>query len=136
MLVFEILGWITIAIAFYFLLTPFMIFPENFESEDHSGITLYFFYTTWCGWSKKAWPHWNEMKRFMENRKVTYGGKEIKLVAIDAEKQSEMAKKFHVEGYPSFRLKTPDQILEYSGAPSVDKFREFLKRTVGYETIE
>lgn len=133
MIVFEILGWIAIAIAFYFILRPFLIFPETFDSEDN---TLYFFYTTWCGWSKKAWPHWNELKRFFETRNVTYGGKHVKLVAIDAEQHSEMAKKFNVQGYPSFRLETRDQGFEYSGSPSVDKFRDFLKKTLGYEIIE
>ena len=133
MLVFEILGWIAILIAFYFILLPFLVYPEHFEGDS---VTLYFFYTTWCGWSKKAWPHWNELKRFFETRNVSYGGKQVKLVGIDAEKHQDMTKKFHVEGYPSFRLQTPQQIFEYSGAPSVDKFREFLKRTLGYEVIE
>jgi thiol-disulfide isomerase/thioredoxin len=136
MIVFEILGWIAIIIAFYFILRPFLMFPEHYENEEEGDHTLYFFYTTWCGWSKKAWPHWNELKRFFENRRVTYGGKQIKLVAIDADKHSDKAKTFNVEGYPSFRLKVPDQVLEFSGAPSVDKFREFLKRTVGYEMVE
>jgi thiol-disulfide isomerase/thioredoxin len=137
MIVFEILGWIAIVTAFYFILRPFLVFPEHFEGQEATGdATFYFFYTTWCGWSKKAWPHWNEMKRFVDSRKVTYGGKEIKLVAIDADKSPEMTNTFHVKGYPSFRLQTPEQIFEFSGAPSVEKFREFLKRTLGYELVE
>jgi thiol-disulfide isomerase/thioredoxin len=136
MIVFEILGWIAIVIAFYFILRPFLVFPEHFESEGGEDVTFYFFYTTWCGWSKKAWPHWNELKRLFETRKVTYGGKHVKLVAIDAEQHSDMAKKFHVEGYPSFRLRTPEQIFEFNTAPSVDHFRDFLKKTLGYEIVE
>lgn len=136
MVVFEILGWLALVIAFYFILRPFLIFPEHFESDVPGEVTFYFFYTTWCGWSKKAWPQWNELKRLFENRKVTYGGKQVKLVAIDAEIQADMANKFHVKGYPSFRLQGPDQVFEYSGAPSVEKFREFLTRTLGYEIVE
>lgn len=132
---FDILGGIAIVSSFYFILRPFLVFPEHFESEPSSN-TLYFFHTTWCGWSKKAWPHWKELKRLMDNRNVTYGGKKVSLVAIDADEHKDIAKQYHVEGYPSFRLKTPEQIFEYSGPPSVDKFRDFLKKTLGYELVE
>jgi thiol-disulfide isomerase/thioredoxin len=136
MVVFEILGWITLLIAFYFILRPFMVFPENFEGDGTDEVTFYFFYTTWCGWSKKARPQWNELKRMFENRKVTYGGKRVKLVEIDAETNADMTNRFHVKGYPSFRLQAPDQVFEYNGPPSVDKFRDFLTRTLGYEIVE
>jgi len=133
MLVFSVLGFVAILVATYFILRPFI---REAPSTDDEGVIFYFFYTTWCGWSKKAWPHWNELKRFFETRNVTYGGNKVKLVAIDAEQHRDMTKKFHVEGYPSFRLKTNEQIFEYGQKPSVEKFREFLTRTLGYEVIE
>lgn len=134
MLVLETLGWVAIVLSGYFIVQPLMKSPEHFQSEE--GYILYFFYTPWCGWSKKAWPHWNELKRLNENRKVSYGGHTISLVEVDADKDKELANAYHVKGYPSFRLRTPDQVFEYSGAPSVEKFREFFKRTLGYELVE
>jgi thiol-disulfide isomerase/thioredoxin len=133
MLVFSVLGWAAILIATYFILRPFTIGTPTIDEED---VTFYFFYTTWCGWSKKAWPHWNEFKRFMETRNVTYGGNPIKLVAIDAEQHPDMVKRFHVQGYPAFRLKTSEKIFEYGQKPSVEMFRAFLTRTLGYELVE
>lgn len=133
MLVFSVLGWVAILVAAYFTLRPFF---QGTPTIDDEAITFYFFYTTWCGWSKKAWPHWNELKRFFETRNVTYGGHKVKLTAIDAEQHRDMAKRFHVESYPAFRLKTSEQIFEYGHKPSVEKFREFLTRTLGYELVE
>lgn len=140
---FEVLGILALLLAFFFIMRPFLGFPEHFENEDGgivdakgSGITFYFFQTSWCGWSKKAWPHWKELKRLMDNRKVTYGGKTVNLVEVDGDKSKDMTKRYHVEGFPSFRLQTPDQIFEYSGAPSVEKFRKFLSDTLGQELLE
>ena len=138
---FEALGVLAILLAFFFIMRPFLGFPEHFDNiQDASGAPsankFYFFQTSWCGWSKKAWPHWNELKRLMDNRKVTYGGKGVELVQIDGDKEKDMAKKYHVEGYPSFRLQTPDQVFEYSGEPSVEKFRKFLSNTLGQELLE
>jgi thioredoxin-like negative regulator of GroEL len=134
MIVLEILGWLSILISFYFILRPFLVFPEHYENTGDT--TFYFFYTTWCGWSKKAWPHWKEFERLMKTRKVTYGGKEVKLVSVDAEEHSKMAKDFGVQGYPSFRLQSGGKTYEFEGAPTVENFRDFLKRTLGYELIE
>lgn len=131
----EGLGVLALLLATGFILQPFLKKPEHFEGEDPHA-TFYFFYTTWCGWSKKAWPHWKEFERLMKTRKVTYGGKELKLVSVDAEEHSKMAKDFDVKGYPSFRLQSGGHTYEFEGAPSVDHFREFLKRTLGHEIIE
>ena len=144
-MIFEALGVLAILLAFFFIMRPFLGFPEHFESENEnpgivdakgSGTTFYFFQTSWCGWSKKAWPHWKELKRLMDNRKVTYGGKTVNLVEVDGDKSKDIVKRYHVEGFPSFRLQTPDQIFEYSGAPSVEKFRKFLSDALGQELLE
>ena len=141
---FEVLGVLALLLAFFFIMRPFLGFPEHFDniqdasgsSEDSSSANkFYFFQTSWCGWSKKAWPHWNELKRLMDTRKVTYGGKSVQLVVVDGDKEKEMSNKYHVEGFPSFRLKTPEQMFEYSGAPSVEKFRKFLSDTLGQELL-
>jgi thiol-disulfide isomerase/thioredoxin len=141
-MIFEALGVLAILLATYFILSPLLGFPEHFENEDGgivdangSGITFYFFQTSWCGWSKKAWPHWKELKRLMDTRKVTYGGKAVNLVEVDGDESKDMLKRYHVEGFPSFRLQTPDQIFEYSGAPSVEKFRKFLTDVLGQELL-
>ena len=133
-MILESLGIIALLLATWFIIQPFLKQPEHFDNSKDA--TFYFFYTTWCGYSKKACPHWNEFKRLIETRKVTYGGKEVKLVAVDAEEHSKMAKNFDIKGYPSFRLQIAGKTYEYEGAPSVDKFREFLKKTLGYELIE
>jgi thiol-disulfide isomerase/thioredoxin len=132
----EALGWVAIASASFFVAQPILFPADEQFTAGEDGVILYFFYTTWCGWSKKAWPHWNELKRLFETRHVTYGGREVSLVAVDAEKNPALAKQFHVVGYPSFRLRTPDQVLEYPGGPSVAKFRDFLTKTLGYEMVE
>lgn len=135
-MILEILGIIALIIAIFVVLRPFVQVSEHFDGKQDADTTFYFFYTTWCGWSKKAWPHWKEFERLMKTRKVTYGGKEVKLVSVDAEEHTKMAKDFDVKGYPSFRLQSSGRTYEFEGAPSVEHFREFLKRTLGYELIE
>ena len=142
-MLFEILGGIALFLAFIYVLRPFVTKNENFEDggndpdiSNSDVAKFYFFYTTWCGWSKKAWPHWEEFKRMVETRKVTYGNKGIKLIAVDADQHKDLAKQFNVEGYPSFRLQTNDTTIDFKGAPSVDSFREFLKSKLGYEMVE
>ena len=143
-MIFEILGVLAILLAFFFIMRPFLGFPEHYDNiqdasksgGESSPNKFYFFQTSWCGWSKKAWPHWKELQRLNSSRKVTYGGKTVELVVVDGDKEKEMSKKFHVEGFPSFRLQTPEQVFEYSGPPSVEKFRKFLSDALGQELLE
>ena len=143
-MIFEALGVLAILLAFFFIMRPFLGFPEHFESENEnpgivdakgSGVTFYFFQTSWCGWSKKAWPHWKELKRLMSSRKVTYGDKTINLVEVDGDKSKDILKRYHVEGFPSFRLQTPEQVFEYAGPPSLEKFRKFFTDVLGQEVL-
>jgi hypothetical protein len=133
----EILGIVALLVAFVFIIAPLLGITERYtEMEDDGESKFYFFHASWCGWCKKAWPHWKEFRKLFDNRKVTYGGKNVKLIEVDADKDKDMCKKFNIEGYPSFRLTSSGKTMEYKGGPSVDKFREFLKEKLGYEMVE
>jgi len=138
-MLFEAIGSIALLLAIYFILSP-LFGIESFDNggivdAKGSGVTFYFFQTSWCGWSKKAWPHWKELKRLMDAHNVTYGGKTINLVEVDGDKSKDILKRYHVDGFPSFRLQTPEQVFEYSGAPSLEKFRKFFTDVLGQEVL-
>jgi thiol-disulfide isomerase/thioredoxin len=93
---------------------------------------LYMFYTTWCGWSKKAMPEWEKLNATLQATPV-FGTTKVKPIAVDAEQDRKLADTYEVEGYPTILLETADGITHYQKRVTADGLLQFLRQTLGKE---
>ena len=90
---------------------------------------LYFFYTNWCGHSKKAMPEWEKL----EKSSGYFGKTHVKFVPVDAEADQETATLYEVNAYPTVLLETPDGIVPYGKGVTAKGLKDFLIGQFGKE---
>lgn len=93
--------------------------------------TLYFFYTDWCGFCKKAMPEWEKLE---SSGKDTYGTTKVKFTKVNAEEEREKADEYEVDAYPTIKLETSEGIYEFKKAVTYDGLRKFLQSSLGKES--
>tara|TARA_Y100000287_G_C14230647_1_gene361600 strand:- start:2611 stop:3078 length:468 start_codon:yes stop_codon:yes gene_type:complete len=89
---------------------------------------LYFFYTTWCPYCKKALPVWEKFKEQVEPTGVN--GVKINFIEVDCDKDPETAERFSVEGYPTIKLSHNKKVVEYDAKPDIDTLTQFLQTSL------
>jgi thiol-disulfide isomerase/thioredoxin len=103
-------------------------FTSGEEASGSDTADLYFFYTEWCPHSKRAIPIWAKLKEEVGDGKIK--GVKINFLDIDADKNTEMADKFKVEGYPTIKLVSGNQVIEYDAKPDKDTLLQFLNTSL------
>lgn len=84
------------------------------SSENQKTATLYMFGTSWCPHCKTAKPIWDDYVSNNENLKV--GNYDILFKSVDCDAEKNIADKFNVKGYPTFKLERgPGDIVEFEG---------------------
>ena len=94
--------------------------------------TLYFFYTDWCGYSKKAMPEWEKLEAKLKESPV-FGTTRVKAVRVDADQDRATTSLYGVEGYPTIKLETSSILTDYSGKRTSGEILAFLRDTLGQE---
>ena len=124
-----VLALLILAILAYQFWSP--LFASKPKREVPVGeANLYFFYTDWCGWSKKAMPHWEALEEKLSDSS-RFGKTIVKLVRVNAEQDQKTAMLYDVEAYPTILLETPSKLLPYKGIPTTNGLLEFLSNTLG-----
>jgi thiol-disulfide isomerase/thioredoxin len=95
------------------------------DDADEKYVDLYFFYTEWCPHCKKAKPEWSKLVNSLENKKVN--GYTVLFKSVDCDKETDLAEKFNVEGYPTIKLVKDGQVIEYDAKPEFDNLNQFLE---------
>ena len=95
---------------------------ENPDGGDM--ITLYFFGTSWCPHCISAKPIWTEFVE--ENKDKVFNGKRVNFVEVDCDKETELANKYKVEGFPTIKLDKGSEIIEFKSNPTKETLLEFL----------
>lgn len=105
---------------------------KEFVSRDKStsnDVLILFFYTEWCPYCKQALP---EIKKF-ENYIVSQNAKNdfvITLTKIDCDKNSTIADKYKVEGYPTIKLIYKNEVYNYDAKPDKANLIKFLETSI------
>ena len=102
--------------------------PESEVAKQNKQADLYFFYTNWCPYCKKALPEWNKLKEKLENG--TIKDYKVKFYEIDCEKNKELAEQQKIEGYPTIKLMVNGQTIEYDAKPNYDTLMQFLNSSL------
>jgi thiol-disulfide isomerase/thioredoxin len=97
--------------------------PERFEDSART-LTCTMYYTTWCGYCKKAKPHWQKIMDELNNK--TVDAKTIVIKMIDCDQYPEIAKSEKVDGYPTFKFVFDGKYLDYKGGHTYDEFKSFI----------
>jgi thiol-disulfide isomerase/thioredoxin len=98
------------------------------ESDPSNVVDLYFFYTNWCPHCKTAKPIWSSFKDEIGENKVK--GYKINFIEVDCEKETSVADKFNVVGYPTIKLIKGNEIVEYDAKPDKATLLEFLESSL------
>ena len=99
------------------------------SSENQKTATLYMFGTSWCPHCKTAKPIWDDYVSNNENLKV--GNYNILFKSIDCDAEKNIADKFNVKGYPTFKLERgPGDIVEFEAKPTHDNCTSLLQTSL------
>mgnify|MGYP001995477432 CR=1 FL=1 len=92
------------------------------------GPAVYFFYTTWCPHCKTAKPIWNEFKASLKEKKVN--GQKVEFIEVDCDKDKALADRYNVKGYPTIKLVSGNEVVEYDAKPDLTSLHQFLKSSL------
>ena len=99
------------------------------SSENQKTATLYMFGTSWCPHCKTAKPIWDDYVSNNDNLKV--GNYDILFKSVDCDAEKNIADKFNVKGYPTFKLERgPGDVVEFEAKPSEDNFNSLLQSSL------
>jgi thiol-disulfide isomerase/thioredoxin len=125
--------WIQAAIFVLLLVIAYRFWKTQPKREvKNNTARLYFFYTTWCGYSKKAMPEWEKVKADL-NTSPVFGKTTIEPVEIDADKDRKTTSLYEVAGYPTIKLETSSGVYDFDRSVTHDNIMNFLRETLGKE---
>jgi len=109
---------------------PFVVTPKR--EVPVGSANLYFFYTDWCGFSKKAMPEWEALEAKLQETPV-FGTTRVKAVRVNGDSDRALTSLYQVEGFPTIKLETSSSLTDYSGKRTVADLLAFLRETLGQE---
>ena len=125
--------WVQVAFLVLFFALVYRFWKTQPKREVKGNTArLYFFYTTWCGHSKKAMPEWEKIESDLRTSPV-FGKTTVEAVSVDAEKDPKTASLYEVASYPTIKLETSDGIHDFDQSVTHDNVMEFLRNTLGKE---
>jgi thiol-disulfide isomerase/thioredoxin len=107
--------------------------PPTDGGLDDGQSNFMFFYATWCPHCQHAKTPWHSLQQLVKNQGLRYGGHTVTFEEINAEVDKGKSALYNIAAYPTFKLRTKDKLYEMIGAPTVENFREFLKKALGSE---
>lgn len=91
-------------------------------------VELYYFYTKWCPYCKKARIVWDKFKKKFDNRLVK--DTKIKFIEVDCEKEKNLAEKYNIEGYPTIKMVNGDKVIEYDAKTDLETLHQFVNSSI------
>ena len=116
------IGGIIVCIVFFGLWTQGVLTPK--KTTGDKTIDLYYFYTAWCPYCKKALQEWNKFKS--EWNQKTYEGYTIHFHEVDCDIQEALADKYQVTQYPTVKMIKDDVVIHFDAKPTVHSLTAFL----------
>jgi protein disulfide-isomerase A1 len=117
---FIILFVLLISICIYLLQKKF----KKKVSNDPKVCELFYFYTSWCPYCKKAFVEWNKFKSEW-NYKIL-DGYTIQFQEVDCDINEALASKYNVDTYPTIKLIKDGTAIDFDAKPTVDSLTRFL----------
>lgn len=109
---------------------PFTVSPKR--EVPVGTATLYFFYTDWCGFSKKAMPEWEALESKLKDAAV-FGTTRVTPKRVNGDTDRALTTLYEIEGFPTIKLETSSALIDYSGKRTANDILMFLRETLGQE---
>ena len=109
------------------LLNPDYVPNKEFIKSKNNNIFVYFFYTNWCPYCKKARSEWSQFMEDTNNDKQLNEAFNIVFQEVDCDKEPDLAKQFNIQGYPTIKLVKDNKIFNYDAKPDANNLTQFLK---------
>lgn len=123
---------LVIVVGYYFVSKSNLL--ENFAGDRlvPSGTEASFvmFYADWCPHCQNAKPVVSELDEQLKENDSEVNNKKVKIIKVNCEEEKGLAKKYDISGYPTFKLLTGKEIIEYDGGVDKEQFMDFLKQNV------
>jgi thiol-disulfide isomerase/thioredoxin len=94
------------------------------DATPSRTVEVFFFYTTWCPYCKKAVKEWEQFKNQWTDRKLD--GATVLFSEVNCETNEVLANKFNVVSYPTIKLVKDDKVFDYDAKPEVSSLNQFL----------
>jgi thiol-disulfide isomerase/thioredoxin len=128
----EISRTVIVAIVAFVVLLSLALaiyFRKNKKKKDEDDepvevAEVFYFYTTWCPYCKKARVEWDKFKAQWAGRELN--GYKIRFSEVDCETNVAMANKYNVVGYPTIKLVKNDKVFEFDAKPELESLNQFL----------
>jgi thiol-disulfide isomerase/thioredoxin len=122
-LVYVFVAVLAVLVAVWYMTSRSEGFSGSMSSQGADVFTLY--YVDWCPHCKSVKPGFEE---FAKNGFVTVAGKNVKVQAVECEKESEKAAGKPIKGYPTFLLETAEgKTVEFQGDRTPAGYLQFLE---------
>jgi thiol-disulfide isomerase/thioredoxin len=125
-----VLSLVALGILVYRFWKPVVAPPKREVKPNEAN--LYFFYTNWCGFSKKAMPEWAKLESSLGSD-AYFGKTHVTLHQVDCEKDKARCTLYGVNAYPTVALETKEGIVDFDKRPTAESLRGFLVQQLGKE---
>ena len=102
------------------------------SDESESSAQLIMFTTDWCPHCKVAQPEWNKLVDDYEGQLIN--GKPVIFTQYNCTTETEditaLIAKYEVKGYPTVKLLTNGQVIDFDAKPTEDSLLQFLKASL------
>lgn len=128
----KLLLWALIGIlAYWFLIRPMIDstsqlkgpINESFEGKLNDDVPKFVnFNTSWCGYSKKVQPAWDQLTKEVDSSKV-----EVIDLKCDVSENEALCESEGIQGYPTIRLYKNGKHHDYTGDRTTASMKSFLQ---------
>jgi thiol-disulfide isomerase/thioredoxin len=105
---------------------------ESFSSDrlkpDNGCVTFAMFYAEWCPHCQTAKPEIQKLEDLLNAKNSEINNIKVKVERINCEDEKELANKYNITGYPTFKLLTNNGVHEYEGGNQSNQFLEYLEQ--------
>ena len=91
--------------------------------DDKKSCDVYFFYTAWCPYCKKARIEWDKVKPEWGN---PVNGYTIQFKEVDCDINERLAEKYKIKDYPTILMVKDGIVTMFDAKPTVDLLSRFL----------
>lgn len=106
-------------------------YADNKEYTDNSNkgdAVIYYFTASWCPVSKRVFPEWEKFVAEYDGKDI--GGYTLRTRVVDCEKETELADRESIEGYPTIKLAYDNQKVEYDANVKYSTLVEFVESSL------